>query len=637
MSEKIIKTGKQFALKCPNSEYFQVMKNENGGEIMLRTLNKIVPLMTAALFVIFSCAPPDESIKSSKIVYQTSFDDTTADYTAVNEVGYGADGADYTNQLPDYSLFDLTGNLLITYDPPLVKGGPDNPEINKVVRFGDALKFHAANGNWGGQLAPYFNYGARYVNSAEEIARYVSGLSGPIIINNDNFYRTIDDCFYNMYYYYNRQIRIITPGHGGHPPVTEPVWPHAFKDIVDDNLKYFLLNNPYTDTGVRITPKRIQSGWSCARNYYPWNTSYMYNISAVLAECYTDEYLAETVAPDYNLIHDLGLISPVVGNKLAEETFNTAGELTSAKYILYYTRMYKEFTTENFYREYTYKYEPVSAVLEFDGSAWTITNTDAIYLKGIPPALNDRMVIVDVKKKDFITTMWYLSKVPSAGDDMSLESDGWMLYSAYSFNVEENGWTVNLGANTCLNLQPSGFDSNAISNAGVVLDGDSFKMWYSGKNTYNTEIGTAFSSVGYKEWSKDSAQAKLRTRSRLFDSQRVSDPTIMIEDTTQGTLYRIWYAGQNKDGLWKLGLAYNFKAYESEYSYFHSTDPLPIGDAGNDVRFPHVVPLGNEGNFLLLYSEAMSRTFAPDHNTDFPETSDKKLWTIKMITGKVNK
>jgi len=125
--------------------------------------------------------------------------------------------------------------------------------------------------------------------------------------------------------------------------------------------------------------------------------------------------------------------------------------------------------------------------------------------------------------------MWY------HGDDGSATRIG------YATSPDRVTWTKS-GSNPVLNLGTSGsWDDAAILEPTVLFDGSIYHMWYEGFDGSNRRIGYATSPDGVT-WTKSGSNPVLNLgTSGSWDDSELRQPFVILD----GELYRMWYTGSN--------------------------------------------------------------------------------------------
>ena len=117
--------------------------------------------------------------------------------------------------------------------------------------------------------------------------------------------------------------------------------------------------------------------------------------------------------------------------------------------------------------------------------------------------------------------------------------DGNNLRIGYAASSDGMVWTKD-AANPILDLGASdSWDSSGVSNPTVALENSIYQMWYAGYDGDNLRIGSATSSDGVV-WNRDDSNPILDLgESGSWDSIGVNSPTVVLE----GNTYRMWYTG----------------------------------------------------------------------------------------------
>jgi len=128
--------------------------------------------------------------------------------------------------------------------------------------------------------------------------------------------------------------------------------------------------------------------------------------------------------------------------------------------------------------------------------------------------------------------------------------DGNNLRIGYAASSDGVSWTKD-SSNPVLDLGESdSWDSVGVKSPTVVLENDVYQMWYVGYDGDNLRIGSATSSDGVS-WTKDASNPILDLgESGSWDSIGVNSPTVVLE----GNTYRMWYAGYDGANV-KIGFS----------------------------------------------------------------------------------
>lgn len=208
--------------------------------------------------------------------------------------------------------------------------------------------------------------------------------------------------------------------------------------------------------------------------------------------------------------------------------------------------------------------------------------------------------------------MWYNGNDGSNNRiGLATSSDGlnWTKYAGNNCSgTTGNGCVFNLG---------SGFDTNWVYAPSVIKDGNTYRMWYGGRDGSNIEIGYATSSDGINWTRQNGGNAVLsQGAAGSWDDVDVSYPRVIKE----GTIYKMWYGGAQSAGNWRVGYAtssdgINWTKYDdnsvAECGFSETNDAgclIDLGDTGaideNDLENTMVVQ--TNGLYYLTYTAADS-------------------------------
>ena len=131
---------------------------------------------------------------------------------------------------------------------------------------------------------------------------------------------------------------------------------------------------------------------------------------------------------------------------------------------------------------------------------------------------------------------------------------GGIVRGGYATSPDGSVWTKHPD-NPVMDLGPAGsWEDRHVRPGGVVQDGGTFKMWYSGWGTNtNVQIGYAFSTDGV-HWTRnpDPVIGEIYYPG-VWDS-RACNPSVLFD----GHLYHMWYAGYEPSiGDWSVGYAFS--------------------------------------------------------------------------------
>jgi len=179
-----------------------------------------------------------------------------------------------------------------------------------------------------------------------------------------------------------------------------------------------------------------------------------------------------------------------------------------------------------------------------DGVEWTMDPANPVLTQGEPGAWDrwfwfpSPAVMYDGSEFH----MWYAGTASTSGD---------LIQGGYATSPDGSAWTKYEG-NPVLDVGPPGsWDDVQVRPGAVILDGGTFKMWYTGHNGSTGVIGYAESSDGI-HWTKH-PEPVLGEQSYpgAWDSQ-AADPWVIFD----GTLYHMWYSGGSPPD-WAIGYAFS--------------------------------------------------------------------------------
>lgn len=193
-----------------------------------------------------------------------------------------------------------------------------------------------------------------------------------------------------------------------------------------------------------------------------------------------------------------------------------------------------------------------------------------------------------------------------------VDGTNWRIYYAYSSNG--TSWTVYGEV-----LAPSG-DETRVAGPAVILDGGTYKMWYSSRGaTTWTRIKYATSNDGIN-WTVQSTALETGAPGS-WDSQMVREPWV-IKD---GSTYKMWYSGTAAWPVFKIGYA---TSSDGVTWTKHTSNPIFTGTPGGwdafQVYAPSVV-VDSSGGYHMFFSGTdsnMSQRWSTGHAT----SSDGISW-----------
>jgi len=166
----------------------------------------------------------------------------------------------------------------------------------------------------------------------------------------------------------------------------------------------------------------------------------------------------------------------------------------------------------------------------------------------------------------------------------------------YATSTDGKSWTK-YGSNPVLSAGSSGaWDATLVSTCAVLIDGGTYKMWYSGYNGVAYKIGYATSSDG-NSWTRYASNPVMGLGAAgSFDSKMVGAPYVLKENDE----YKMWYAGYNGNN-WQTGFANSTDGIN--WTKYDNNPVVKVGAANSwdDVSIGHISLANVSGNFHLWY------------------------------------
>lgn len=162
----------------------------------------------------------------------------------------------------------------------------------------------------------------------------------------------------------------------------------------------------------------------------------------------------------------------------------------------------------------------------------------------------------------------------------------------YANSSDGVSWTKYSG-NPVLTHGNGGWDGWSVVSPSVLKEGTAYKMWYCAQSVSNGKqhIGYATSSDGVS-WTKYSSNPVLAPGGNGgWDDAHASCQFVMKE----GLTFEMWYAGQDSSGRNRIGFASSTDGIS--WTKYSSNPVLPVGSPGewddNSVTYPRIVQEGN--------------------------------------------
>jgi hypothetical protein len=199
-----------------------------------------------------------------------------------------------------------------------------------------------------------------------------------------------------------------------------------------------------------------------------------------------------------------------------------------------------------------------------DGVVWTLDQANPVLRSGGPGEWDDWLWYPSpaVTHDGAQFHMWY------AGT-----TTGNPVQAGYATSPDGRAWTKYPGNPVMEEGPPGSWDDEHVRPGAVVLDGGTYKMWYSGWNGNIVLIGYAESANGI-DWTKHSDPI-LGYTPGVWDS-RVANPSVVFD----GIMYHMWYTGYIFSiGDWMIGYAFSTDGM----TWRRDPDNPVIGLPGDDI------------------------------------------------------
>jgi len=243
-----------------------------------------------------------------------------------------------------------------------------------------------------------------------------------------------------------------------------------------------------------------------------------------------------------------------------------------------------------------------------DGVEWTMDPANPVLTRGEPGAWDrwfwfpSPAVMYDGSEFH----MWYAGTASTSGT---------LIQGGYATSPDGSAWTKYEG-NPVLEVGPPGsWDDRQVRPASVILDGETYKMWYSGFGA-SSGIGYAESPDGI-DWTKHPEPVLGRLSYPGGWDKFPADPSVVFD----GSLYHMWYAGRST-GDWMIGYAFSTDGIGWSR---HRGNPV-VSVSGEDIYTMPVVFDGSmwHGWYGFGYGQALNYATS-DHGPGVPGMSTSRF------------
>jgi predicted GH43/DUF377 family glycosyl hydrolase len=254
------------------------------------------------------------------------------------------------------------------------------------------------------------------------------------------------------------------------------------------------------------------------------------------------------------------------------------------------------------YKKFDYLYQ-TKCMFSTDGVTWDENGINPAYFNAFTsdPNSDDRGGIVIsnvIQKSESFYVAYYIAKNIKSG-----ENKGWKMYSSFSSNPEPIYWTRKNGIGLYLAVNTgsteASFDKDSIGTGNVIYENNKYMMWFTGTSGTRSKIGLATSDEGISNWKKTSDPIYKGTRGK-FDQQSVMDPYVIKDNG----LYKMFYTGYNGK-QYQVGLAYSYDGIEFGFYDKKNYLPIELGSPNDDIRYPCVLidQVDNHKIYRIYYSK----------------------------------
>ncbi|MGL5890688.1 MAG: T9SS type A sorting domain-containing protein [Bacteroidia bacterium] len=206
--------------------------------------------------------------------------------------------------------------------------------------------------------------------------------------------------------------------------------------------------------------------------------------------------------------------------------------------------------------------------------------------------------------------MWYSGKQ----DDTSLISGNYKV--CYATSPNGINWTKYAGNPVLTAGSITDWNNLLISNVSVLLDIDTFKLWFAAPDGYlNSQITDGKGNIGYAtsvdgiNWTKYPNPVLVAGVGNSPDSAVVAEPSVI----KIGNTYHMWYSMINSWAIENFSVGYATSADGINWTKYSGNPVLPLGGLGTWDRYwsahPGVVYNPQNGDLFMYYTGRDSTIF----------------------------
>ena len=193
-----------------------------------------------------------------------------------------------------------------------------------------------------------------------------------------------------------------------------------------------------------------------------------------------------------------------------------------------------------------------------------------------------------------------------------------ILFGGWSDLFAQTVWTKYSG-NPVLDLGSSGdWDGSGVILPAVIIESETFKMWYHGDDGSATRIGYATSEDGVMWTRSESNPVLVLGSSGSWDGVSILDPTVLFD----GSNYHMWYQGYNGSSR-RIGYATSEDGVT--WTKSESNPVVDLGPSGSwdssELRSPFVILDGE------LYRMWYTGSNGSDQRFGYATSTDGVSWT----------